>query len=163
AGASSQTPRPARTASSATASRRRRGRGPGIPTGIGGRSSPTCATIARAVSPGRCCGPGSDADRLLARGQMLLAVTLWPAATETSVRDVRPLPRPGVRARAGLAGLAVSCLLLGGCSGPQSALSPAGPSARRLANLWWGLFSVSAVVWLVVVFGVVAAVVLRRG
>jgi cytochrome c oxidase subunit 2 len=29
---------------------------------------------------------------------------------------------------------------LGGCSGPQSALDPAGPSALAIAGLWWGMF-----------------------
>jgi len=70
---------------------------------------------------------------------------------------------PRATAPACLAGAAAVALLVAGCSGPQSALDPAGPSAGRLAALWWGLFFVAVVVWLVVVFLVVCAVVLRRG
>jgi cytochrome c oxidase subunit 2 len=62
-----------------------------------------------------------------------------------------------------LAGAAAAALLVAGCSGPQSALHPAGPSASRLAGLWWGLFFVAAAVWVIVVFLIVWAVVLRRG
>jgi cytochrome c oxidase subunit II len=69
-------------------------------------------------------------------------------------------PRPAARA---WAVLGAALLAVAGCSGPQSALDPAGPSAGRLAALWWGLFAVAAAVWLVVVFLVVCAVVLRRG
>jgi cytochrome c oxidase subunit II len=54
-------------------------------------------------------------------------------------------------------------LLLGGCGGQQSALNPGGSSARRISTLWWGLFGVAALVWLIVVFLLVWALVLRRG
>lgn len=37
---------------------------------------------------------------------------------------------------------------LSGCSGPLSALDPAGPSARSAAWLWWGMFGFSALVLL---------------
>lgn len=38
-----------------------------------------------------------------------------------------------------------------GCSGPQSILDPAGPSAKAIANLWWGMFTFSAIVLFTVV------------
>jgi len=44
--------------------------------------------------------------------------------------------------------LAVPSLL--GCEGPQSALSPAGPMARDVANVWWAMFGFSVVVLVVV-------------
>jgi len=53
--------------------------------------------------------------------------------------------------------------LLGGCGGRQSALDPAGPGARRIAGLWWGFFAISVVVFVVVMFFVLWALVLRRG
>jgi cytochrome c oxidase subunit II len=42
-------------------------------------------------------------------------------------------------------------ILLAACAGPQSALAPAGPAARIAADLWWGMFSVAALVLLTVV------------
>jgi len=45
----------------------------------------------------------------------------------------------------------VTLFFLGGCSGPQSALNPAGPSALAIANLWWGMFGFFALVLVVVV------------
>ncbi|HLU40150.1 MAG TPA: cytochrome c oxidase subunit II [Planctomycetota bacterium] len=44
-----------------------------------------------------------------------------------------------------------AALAASGCTGPQSALDPAGPDARLLAHLFWGMSIGSAVVWLVVV------------
>lgn len=38
-----------------------------------------------------------------------------------------------------------------GCSGPQSILDPAGPSALIISWLWWGMFAFFTLVWLVVV------------
>ena len=38
-----------------------------------------------------------------------------------------------------------------GCSGPLSALDPAGPAAAAIAGLWWLMFWGAAVVWLLVV------------
>ncbi|SFL78144.1 cytochrome c oxidase subunit 2 [Nitrosomonas communis] len=38
-----------------------------------------------------------------------------------------------------------------GCSGPQSALNPAGPSAHAIANLWWGMLGFFALVLLTIV------------
>lgn len=38
-----------------------------------------------------------------------------------------------------------------GCTGPQSILDPAGPSAQIIAQLWWGMFSFFTLVVLVVV------------
>jgi cytochrome c oxidase subunit 2 len=79
--------------------------------------------------------------------------------------SVAVMPRRGPRAdlwRPAVVGLATAGVL-SACSGPQSALDTAGPGARRLAGLWWGLFGVSAVVFAVVVFLIVWALVLRRG
>lgn len=42
-------------------------------------------------------------------------------------------------------------LLSAGCSGPLSALDPAGPGAARIERLWWVLFWISSVVFAVVV------------
>lgn len=41
-------------------------------------------------------------------------------------------------------------LLLAGCSGPQSALDPAGYDAERLADLFWVMTIGSGVIWLTV-------------
>lgn len=38
-----------------------------------------------------------------------------------------------------------------GCSGPQSMLDPAGPAAARIAELWWLMFSVAALVFALVI------------
>ncbi len=46
--------------------------------------------------------------------------------------------------------LIVSGLLFSGCQGAPSTLSPRGPAAARLADLWWVLFSVAAVVFVIV-------------
>jgi cytochrome c oxidase subunit 2 len=43
-------------------------------------------------------------------------------------------------------------VLVVGCSGPQSALDPAGPAARAAAGLWWGMFGFSLLVLALVVF-----------
>src|SRR4051812_37272492 len=72
-------------------------------------------------------------------------------------------PAAGTRRRAGPAGLAVAGLVLTSCSGSQSALDTGGPAARRIEGLWWGLFAVATVVFLIVVFLLVWALVLRRG
>jgi cytochrome c oxidase subunit 2 len=72
----------------------------------------------------------------------------------------RTAPRLPARARPVLGAV---LLLVAGCGGPQSALAPGGPSASRLAALWWGLFIVAAIVWAIVVFLIVTALVLRRG
>jgi len=44
--------------------------------------------------------------------------------------------------------LVITPALLAGCSGPLSALDPAGPSAATAAGLWWGMFIFSVVVML---------------
>jgi cytochrome c oxidase subunit 2 len=69
-------------------------------------------------------------------------------------RAVRPVLVPGLTA---------GVLLLGGCGGAQSTLNTGGPSAHRISLLWWGLFGAAVVVWTVVVFLIVWALVLRRG
>lgn len=45
----------------------------------------------------------------------------------------------------------ITLFFLGGCSGHQSVLNPAGPSALAVANLWWGMFGFFALVLVVVV------------
>jgi len=42
-------------------------------------------------------------------------------------------------------------MLLAGCSGPLSLIDPAGPFARNVAWLWWGMFAVSTTVLIAVV------------
>lgn len=39
-----------------------------------------------------------------------------------------------------------AALLLAGCEGVQSAVHPAGPAARSIAGLWWGMFIAFAVI-----------------
>ena len=41
--------------------------------------------------------------------------------------------------------------LAASCSGPQSALDPAGPAAEAIAGIWWLMFWGAAAVWLLVV------------
>lgn len=50
----------------------------------------------------------------------------------------------------GMLALAIP-LLLAGCSGPLSTLDPAGPFARDIAWLWWGMFSLFTLVFVAVV------------
>lgn len=50
-----------------------------------------------------------------------------------------------------LAAAAVALALLSGCDGPQSALDPAGVEAERLAQLFWWMVGVAAVIWLIVI------------
>src|SRR5688572_12434282 len=45
-----------------------------------------------------------------------------------------------------------SCLVfLEACSGPQSALDPAGRTAERISQLFWWMTGVSALIWIAVV------------
>ncbi len=50
----------------------------------------------------------------------------------------------------GLLGPPLLTIIASGCSGPQSALDPAGPAAQTIARLWWGMFGFSAVVLVLV-------------
>lgn len=52
---------------------------------------------------------------------------------------------PGVKA-----GVLLPVLLIAGCSGPQSTLSPAGRGAEQIATLFWWMAGGAAVVWLIV-------------
>lgn len=52
----------------------------------------------------------------------------------------------------------LSCLLMGGCAGVQSALDPAGPQAARISGLWWFMFWLSAVVFVAVLGATLLAV-----
>ena len=45
----------------------------------------------------------------------------------------------------------VGALLVAGCSGPQSALDPAGRGAERIAALFWGMTVGAAVIWLALI------------
>src|SRR4051812_32499284 len=49
----------------------------------------------------------------------------------------------------------------GWCSGPQSALDPAGPQADQVAGLWWEFFNTSAVVYGIVLAILAAALAFR--
>lgn len=87
--------------------------------------------IGRVRSGGR---PGRWPGRLLQR----LSERLVHAVIMHSRRAAAP-----IAARAALAGAAA---LLWGCSGPQSMLDPAGPSARAIATVWWWMAAVAAIV-----------------
>ena len=54
-------------------------------------------------------------------------------------------------------------VMLAGCSGPQSALAPAGEGAERLASLFWVMAVGAAVIWAVVVGAAVYASRVRPG
>lgn len=66
------------------------------------------------------------------------------ASNLQEVRSAGARMRIGAAAMAGIAAVAV----LGGCSGPQSALDPAGPGAERIAGLFHWMAIGSAVIWL---------------
>lgn len=51
-------------------------------------------------------------------------------------------------------------ILLAGCSGGSSALDPAGPGARAIAQLWWVMFAASVVLF-ALVMGLFALVMLK--
>jgi cytochrome c oxidase subunit 2 len=88
---------------------------------------------------------------------------LPPSKARLTVRGV-PSRRRRAPSRSPLvAALGAALLLLGGCGGQQSTLNTGGPSAHRISLLWWGLFGAAVVVWFVVVFLLVWALVLRRG
>jgi len=55
-----------------------------------------------------------------------------------------------------------AALLLAGCSGPQSALDPAGRGAERIADLFWWMAVGAAIIWLAVVSLAVYAIHLER-
>lgn len=56
-----------------------------------------------------------------------------------------------------------ACLVLVSCSSDApSTLDPAGPGARRTADLWWSLFWISTAVVVLVLLGIAWAVVRRR-
>lgn len=59
--------------------------------------------------------------------------------------------------------LAVLVLPLAACSGPQSALAPAGADAERIATLFWWMAGGAAFVWVAVVGTAVYAVRVRPG
>ena len=52
-------------------------------------------------------------------------------------------------------------LMIGGCSGRQSALAPAGEGARQLADLFWWMTAGAALIWLIVIGLAAYAIYLR--
>jgi cytochrome c oxidase subunit 2 len=54
-------------------------------------------------------------------------------------------------------------LALAACSGPQSALDPAGEGAARIADLFWVLLAGAMPIWILVIGAVVYATRLKRG
>lgn len=56
-----------------------------------------------------------------------------------------------------------SIVLLAGCSGRQSALSPAGQSAQQIAVLFWWMVAGAALIWLIVIGLAFYAAYIRRG
>jgi cytochrome c oxidase subunit 2 len=54
------------------------------------------------------------------------------------------------------------CLAAAGCHGPHHVFDPAGPPARSIANLGWGLFAVCGLVYIVVLAGLAWAVLRKR-
>ena len=83
-----------------------------------------------------------------------------PAIAETPMRILRVV-LPGVRRRrAGFGILLLSlfwALALTACSGPQSALDPAGEGAERIAGLFWVMVGGAALIWILVIGAVVYA------
>lgn len=63
--------------------------------------------------------------------------------------------------RLSLTAIAVAALVLAGCAGSPSALTPKGPAARTISTLWWVMFSVAVVVFVVVIALLLVAL-LRR-
>ena len=55
-----------------------------------------------------------------------------------------------------------SAIVLGSCSGPQSALSPKGHGAKVIAGLWWLIFWIATAVFIIVVGFLAVAVVRGR-
>jgi cytochrome c oxidase subunit 2 len=57
--------------------------------------------------------------------------------------------------------MSTSVLVLADCSGPQSALDPAGRGAERIAVLFWWMAAGSAIVWLAIISFAVYAIYIR--
>jgi cytochrome c oxidase subunit II len=53
-------------------------------------------------------------------------------------------------------------LLLGGCSGMQSALDPAGPQSGRISGIWWLMFWVCSAVFVIVIVFLLLAILRSR-
>jgi cytochrome c oxidase subunit 2 len=92
------------------------------------------------------------------------------AITGTSMRIVRaaserPQPQPKPRAQSSQrAVLGVLWILaLAACSGPQSALDPAGEGAARIADLFWMMLGGAALIWILVIGAAVYATRIRPG
>ncbi len=47
--------------------------------------------------------------------------------------------------------IAVSGVLLGGCTGVPSSLDPQSPAAEQIARLWWVMFALGTIIWIGVV------------
>jgi cytochrome c oxidase subunit 2 len=68
----------------------------------------------------------------------LIGVTLTQSTTK---------PRTDLIRSGGIAALALSACLTGGCDGPQSALDPAGYEASRLADFFWVMCIGALIIW----------------
>jgi cytochrome c oxidase subunit II len=66
-------------------------------------------------------------------------------------RSGRSLGRLRVPPALGVLATSLGILTITGCSGSQSALAPPGREAERIANLFWWMTAISALVWLAVV------------
>jgi cytochrome c oxidase subunit 2 len=85
-----------------------------------------------------------------------------PAVAATPMKS----PPAGRERRGGFGGLVgglVSALALTACSGPQSALDPAGEGAARIADLFWVMLGGALLIWVLVIGAVVYASRIRPG
>lgn len=79
-----------------------------------------------------------------------LVMPVMPASSKSVPVPQGRVPVPLLMKLGSIASLLLVSSLLGGCSGPFSALDPAGPSARAVAGLWWSMFAFSTLVLLAV-------------
>jgi cytochrome c oxidase subunit 2 len=95
---------------------------------------------------------------LKARAMFEASMRILPAARDRSEPPSKR--RAQARPRAGLGipffGL-LWALVLTACSGPQSALDPAGEGAARIADLFWVMLGGAALIWLLVIGAVIYA------
>jgi cytochrome c oxidase subunit II len=94
---------------------------------------------------------------LKARAISEASMRILPAAREGSEHPCKPRTQARLRGL-GLRFLGPICALaLTACSGPQSALDPAGEGAERIADLFWIMASGAALIWLLVIGAVIYA------
>ena len=77
-----------------------------------------------------------------------ISVIGHPALQQLKERAAQPFKRAGDLFKWTTLALAVP--LLSACEGPLSALNPASPMARQVANVWWGMFAFATLVLVVV-------------